>query len=89
MLPDSKKYKKVIAWSGDFGMDQYAFLVACQLMNLTQTQFVLNMKNFCKPKANEVCKQGLTCLQAFTRAIDQWMSGTMLYKAQVCLVKYP
>ena len=23
MLPDSKKCKKVITWSGDFGMDQY------------------------------------------------------------------
>ena len=23
MLPDSKKCKKVIAWSGDFGMNQY------------------------------------------------------------------
>ena len=23
MLPESKKCKKVIAWSGDFGMDQY------------------------------------------------------------------
>ena len=23
MLPDSKKYKEVIVWSGDFGMDQY------------------------------------------------------------------
>ena len=22
-LPDFKKYKKVIAWNGDFGMDQY------------------------------------------------------------------
>ena len=25
MLPESKKCKKVIAWSGDFGMDQYVF----------------------------------------------------------------
>ena len=23
MLPESKKCKKVIAWSGDFGIDQY------------------------------------------------------------------
>ena len=23
MLPDSKKCKKIIVWSGDFGMDQY------------------------------------------------------------------
>ena len=25
MLPESKKCKKVIVWSGDFGMDQYVF----------------------------------------------------------------
>ena len=23
MLPESKKYKKVVAWSGDFSIDQY------------------------------------------------------------------
>ena len=31
-------------------------------------------------------KQGLTCLQAFARAIDQWMSGTMLYKLRCVLL---
>ena len=53
MLPDSKKCKKVIAWSGDFGMDQYVSWC------LPPEDFSLDiiwakLEDFCKPQTNEV-----------------------------------
>ena len=64
------------------------FQGACQLMNLTWTQFGLSMKIFASSKQMKL-EQDLTCLKVFIRATDLWMSGTMLYQAQVCLAKYP
>ena len=53
MLPESKKCKKVIAWSGDFGMDQYVswFLPTEDLcFDTVQAKY----QDFCKPQVNEV-----------------------------------
>ena len=52
-LPDSKKCKKVIAWSGDFGMEQYVSW--CLLPeDLSLDVMWAKFEDFCKPQTNEV-----------------------------------
>ena len=53
MLPERRQCKKVIAWSGDFGMDQY---VSWSLSNeeLTLDTIWEKFEEFCKPQSNEV-----------------------------------
>ena len=77
MLTDSTKCKKVMTWSGDFGMDKYvSWCLPFAKINLDTiwTKF----EEFCKPQAKS--EQGLTCFQAFIGATDQWLNGTTLYK---------
>ena len=52
MLPESKKCKKVIAWSGDFWMDQYMswWLPA----DLSLDTIWAKYEDFCKPQTIEV-----------------------------------
>ena len=52
-LPERQQCKKVIAWSGDFGMDQYVS------WGLPTDQLMLEIiwgkfEDFCKPQSNEV-----------------------------------
>ena len=52
-LPKCQKCKEVIAWSGDFGMDQYVS------WSLPSEELALdtiwgNFEEFCKPQSNEV-----------------------------------
>ena len=49
MLPESKKCKKVIAWSGDFGMDQYVSS-CCPWMASDWILLDPSMKSFASPK---------------------------------------
>ena len=59
MLPDSKKCKKVIVWSGDFGMDQYVswcLLPEDLSLDVIWTKF----ENFCGSQTNEVIQVGPT-----------------------------
>ena len=53
-LPECQQCKKVIAWSGDFGMDQ------CVSWDLPSAELTLDtiwgkFEEFCKPQSNEVC----------------------------------
>ena len=53
MLPERGQCKKVIAWSGDFGMDQSAF------WSLSNEELMLDtiwetFEELCKPQPNEV-----------------------------------
>ena len=53
MLVQRRKCKMVIAWSGDFGIDQYVS------WNLTNEELILDViwekfEEFCKPQSNEV-----------------------------------
>ena len=53
-LPATQQCKKLIAWSGDFGMDQYmSWGLAKDELELETiwSQF----EEFCKPQSNEVC----------------------------------
>ena len=69
MLSASKKCKKVMAWSRDFGMDSM-LTGACLWMTSAWKQYELSMKNFANHKQ---MKSGpdLTCLQASGKEIDQ------------------
>ena len=53
MLPDSKKYKKVVAWSSAFGMDQYVSW-CLPADELTLDTIWSKFEEFCKSQANEV-----------------------------------
>ena len=79
MLPESKKCKKVIAWSGDLGMEDY---------DLRSDTIWPKCKEFCKPQANEVRARfdQLTSFCQGNRSVDEWYNAV---QAQVCLAKYP
>ena len=47
ILPESKKCKKVIVWSGDFGMDQYVLWCFP-----TEEVVLAKYKDLCKPQTN-------------------------------------
>ena len=77
MLPDSKKCKKIIVWSGDFGMDQYVSW--CLLPeDLSLDVIWVKFEDFCKPQTNEV--------RASNHSMDEWYNAV---QAQVSLAKYP
>ena len=87
MLPESKKCKKVVAWSGDFGMDQYvAWCLSADELNLDTIWS--KYEDICKPQANEVRTRFdlLTSFHQGNRSVDEWYN---VVQAQVCLAKYP
>ena len=86
-LPERQQCKKVIAWSGDFGMDQYAS------WGLPTDQLTLEImwgkfEEFCKPQSNKVHARFdlLTSFQQGSRNVDEWYN---VVQAQVNLAKYP
>ena len=83
ILPESKKCKKIIAWNGDFGMDQYVSIEELCLDTIWS-----KYKDFCKPQANEVRARFdlLTSFHQGSRSVDEWYNTV---KAQVSFAKYP
>ena len=86
-LPKRQQCKKVIAWSGDFGMDQYVS------WGLPTDQLTLEIiwgkfENFCKLHSNEVHARFdlLTSFWQGNRSIDEWYN---VVQVQVNLAKYP
>ena len=86
-LPERQQCKKVIAWSGDFGMDQYVS------WGLPTDQLTLEIiwgkfEDFCKPQSNEVCTRFdlLTSFWQGNRSVNEWYNAV---QAQVNLAKYP
>ena len=86
-LPERHQCKKVIAWSGDFGMDQYVS------KGLPTDHLMLDtiwgiFEEFCKPQSNEVCARFdlLTSFRQGSRSVDEWYNAV---QAQVNLAKYP
>ena len=85
-LPESKKCKKVTAWSGGFGMDQCVVMPVCRRSQLgCYLGPGMKISTSCRPMKLE---PDLTCGQASDKAIIQKMSGTMQFKL-VSLAKYP
>ena len=71
-LSRHQKCKKVIAWSGDFGMEQY---VSCSLSNedLNLDTIWGKYEEFCKPQINEVHTNFdlLTSFRQGNRSVDE------------------
>ena len=86
-LPERQQYKKVIAWSGNFGMDQY---VSWDLPTdqLTPDTIWGRFEEFCKPQSDEVCARFdlLTSFRQGSRSVDEWYNTV---QPQVNLAKYP
>ena len=83
MLPDSKKCKKVIAWSGDFGMDQYVSW--CLLPeDLSSDVIWAKFEDFCKPQTSKVrARFDLpTIFRQGNCSVDEWYNAV---QAQVSL----
>ena len=87
MLSEGRKYKKVIAWNGNFDRDQYVSwsLSTEQLMLDT---FWEKFEKFCKPQSNEVRARFdlLTSFRQGNRSVDEWYNAV---QTQVALAKYP
>ena len=87
VLSERRKCKIVIAWSGDFGMDQYVF------RNLSDEELTLDtiwekFEEFCKPLSNEV-RASFDLLTSFwqgNRSVDEWYNAVL---TQVAFTKYP
>ena len=84
MLPEARKCKKVVAWSGDFGLDQYIS------WNLSSEELTLweKFEEFCKPQSNEIRARFvlLTNLTQGNRSADEWYNAV---QTQTVLAKYP
>ena len=87
MLSETRKCKKVIAWSGDFGLDQY--ISRC----LPQEELCLEtiwkkFEELCKPQTNEL-RARFDLLTSFCQgemSVDEWFNAV---QNQVNLAKYP
>ena len=86
-LPEHQKCKKVIAWSGNCGMDQY---ISCNLPSSELTLDIIwgQYEEYCKPQSNEVRARFnlLTSFHQGNCSVDKWYN---VVQAQVNLAKYP
>ena len=87
MLPESKKYMKVIAWIGDFGMDQ-SVSWCLPTEDLCLDTIWAKYEDFCKPQTNDVQTRFdlLTSFAQGNHCVDEWYNAV---QAQVSLAKYP
>ena len=87
MLPEARQCKKIVAWNGDFGLDQY---ISWNLSNKDLTLEVIRKKfeEFCKPQANELRARFdlLTSFRQADMSVDEWYNAV---QRQVGLAKYP
>ena len=82
-LPECLQCKKIIAWSGDFGMSW-----GLPSAELTLDTIWGKFEEFCKPQSNEVHAQFylLTSFRQGNHSVDEWYN---MEQAQVNLAKYP
>ena len=87
MLPEARKCKMIVTWSGDFGLDQY---ISWNLSNEDVTLEVIwkQFEEFCKPQANELrARFGLlTSLRHADMSVNEWYNAV---QTQVELARYP
>ena len=87
MFTERRKCKKVFAWSGDFGIDQY---VSCSLTNEELTLDVTweKFKEFCEPQSHEFRARFDLCtsFRQGERSVDE---GYNAVQTHVALAKYP
>ena len=86
-LPERQQCKKVLASSGDFGMDQYVSW-GLPMDQLTLEIIWGRFEDFCKPQLNEVQARFdlLTSFRQGNKSVDEWYNAV---QAQVNLAKYP
>ena len=76
MLSETRKCKKIVAWSGDFGLDQY---ISWNLPNEDLTLEVIwkKVEEFCKPQANELRVRFdlLTSFRQADMSVDEWYNA--------------
>ena len=81
------KCKKVIAWSGNFRMDQYvSWGLSKEEMNLDTVWE--RFEDFCKLQSNEVHAQ-FDLLTSFCQGNKSMTNGTMLYKCKLISQSIP
>ena len=87
MLSEPRKCRKVLAWSSDFGLDQYVS------WNISYEELTLEIiwkkfEEFCKPQANELRARFdlLTSFNQGNLSMDQWYNAV---QTQVALATYP
>ena len=87
MLCERRKWKKVVDWSGDFGMGQYVS------WSMSTEELMLDtiwekFEEFCKPQSNEVRARFdlLTSFQQGNRSVDEWYN---VFQTKDALAKYP
>ena len=82
----SLQWKKVIAWSGDFGMDQYVSWILSTEDLMLDTIWE-RFEEFCKPQSNEVRDRFdlLTNFWQRNKSFDEWYNAV---QTQVTLAKY-
>ena len=88
MLPEARKCKQIVAWSGDFGLDQY---ISWNLSNEELTLEVIwkkKLKNFVNHRQNELRARFdlLTSFRQVDMSADEWYNAV---QTQVGLAKYP
>ena len=82
-LPEHQKCKKVVAWSGDFGMDKYvSWSLPKEDLNLDTIWECF--EELCKLQENDIRAHFdlLTSFRQGTRSIDEWYN---MVKAQINL----
>ena len=86
-LPNKQKCHKVIAWSGDFGMDLYVSWSIPE-EELTLDAIWTKFEEFSKPQMNRVRAQFnlLTSFHQGSQNVDEWYNAL---QAQVNLAKNP
>ena len=81
MLSESRKYKKVLTWSGDFGLDEY---ISWNLSSEDVTLEIIwkKFEEFCKPHANEVRARFdlLTSFRQGNFSVDQSYNAVQVHK---------
>ena len=87
MLPEARKCKKIVAWSGDFGLDQY---ISWNLPNEDLTLEVIwkKIEEFCKSQANEL-RARFDLLTSFRHADMSMDERYNDVQTQVALARYP
>ena len=87
MLSEAIKCKKVVAWSGDFGIDQY--VPWCFPREELWFEMIWNkFEEFCKPQTNEIRARFdlLTSFRQGDMSVDEWYNAV---QAQINPAKYP
>ena len=87
MLSEQRKCKKIVDWSGDFGLDQY---ISWNLSSKDLTLEIIwkKFEEFFKPQANELRARFdlLTSFKQTDMSVDEWYNTV---QTQVSLCKYP